>query len=387
LPILVGLFALGGIRQERILVIELLMLTGFLFVSGLAMIGSFKTKSRQQVWSRIMLPIVIWELLLRTPRVFVGMIASRYGWTVPKMLTNWMDGMAATSLSTRMWDAIMGPVELAECAPTLLLYGVLSALVLLRFWFRLRAASRGLVDAPAIDRSQKAEYREGPRRASRRCWDDALAWQAYCVHGFGKRLVQLKCAIYSVIGAALLMSLPLGTDYTGPTFAIAAIFCLIAMLIAVGKPSDCLSREIRDETMPTLMLTPNSTDDFYIGWHRGSMHLLWPDVGLAVVLAGVGFSLNRYVPWITLSVGLGILFGGPFMMLSPLVPVTFKGIATGLGLTFVFLLIAAVCIGVGAATHPIFVPLVLVPAAYLFNRYVRRRVLPYWMERKISSIV
>ena len=92
-------------------------------------------------------------------------------------------------------------------------------------------------------------------------------------------------------------------------------------------------------------------------------------------------------PWIALSLTLAILCAGPFMMLSPLVPVTFKGVATGLGLTFVFLVIAGICIGLGAATHPMFVPLALIPLALLFNSCVRRFVLPYWMEHKISSIV
>jgi hypothetical protein len=57
-------------------------------------------------------------------------------------------------------------------------------------------------------------------------------------------------------------------------------------------------------------------------------------------------------------------------------------------LTFVFVVIVVICIAVGAFTRqPVFVPLILVPMASLFNYIIRRHVLPYWMERKIASIV
>jgi hypothetical protein len=174
-------------------------------------------------------------------------------------------------------------------------------------------------------------------------------------------------------------------------FVLTAATCLVVMLIAVGKPSDCLSREIRDETMPTLLLTPNSITDYYLGWQRGAGRLAWPDVALAAVLALSAFALDPIAPPSVVSVAVGILFAGPFMMLSPLVPFTFNGVATGLGLTFLFIVIVGICIVVGFLSHPVFgpvfVPLVLVPLASLFNYLVRRHVLPYWMERKISTIV
>ena len=108
---------------------------------------------------------------------------------------------------------------------------------------------------------------------------------------------------------------------------------------------------------------------------------------LAAVLALSAFALDPIAPPIVVSVVVAILFAGPFMMLSPLVPFTFNGVATGLGLTFLFVVIVGLCIFVGAVFHPVFVPLILVPLVSLFNYHVRRHVLPYWMERKISAIV
>ena len=385
LPLLVFLLAVGGVRLKQILVVESLLITAFLLLSAFALNASFKAKSRQQVWARVMLPMLACEFLLHAPSIATGILSSYYGLAVPFDLANWIDIAASTSLTSRILAAMRGPLELSECVPTFTLYAVLSALTLRRFHQHLIAATQGRVRVRAMDQSRQAEQQQGPRRASRRCWDDALAWQAYCVHSYGSPLVKIKCAVYTLLTFAMLLSIPFG--YQVPMFVVAAATCLVVMLMAVGKPSDCLTREIRDQTMPTLLLTPNSITDYYLGWKRGALWLAWPEITLAVVLTLAAFLLDPIAPPIVMSIAIASLFAGPFMMLSPLVPVTFSGIATGLGLTFIFVVIVGICIAVGALTHPVFVPLILVPLASLFNYIIRRHVLPYWMERKIASIL
>jgi hypothetical protein len=384
-PLLIFLISVGGVSLEKLVVVELLLLTAFLLLSGLALVTSFTAKSRQQVWGGVLLPTLLWEFLLHAPRIATGAFTKYYGLAVSATTSDWLDTMAATGLTSRILAAMRGPLELAECLPTFALYGVLSAVVLWRFLRNLNAVTQGRVAVPANELSGHADEQHGPQRASRRCWDDALAWQAFCIHGHGKLVVQVKCIVYTLLAVGLLVSIPLG--YHLPMFVLTAATCFVVMLIAVGKPSDCLSREIRDETMPTLLLTPNSMADYYSGWQRGAWRLAWPDVVLAAVLALSAFALDPIAPPIVVSVVVAILFAGPFMMLSPLVPFTFNGVATGLGLTFLFVVIVGLCIFVGAVFHPVFVPLILVPLVSLFNYHVRRHVLPYWMERKISAIV
>lgn len=304
------------------------------------------------------------------------------------------------------------PLEMPECLPTFAVYGVLSAVVLGRFYRLLSSTHYYLAEprtvawmlgrlcrlllfvprgairkSPERAKLQSAERRQEQRvsRASRRCWDDALAWQAYCFHGYGKRLVQVKCIAYSLLGLGLLLSIPFG--YQLPAFVGAAVICGVAMLAAVNKPSDCLSREIREQTLPTLLLTPNSTDDFYVGWQRGAWHLAWPDILFAAGIAAASYALDPVAPTIVVSLMIAILFSGPFMMLSPLVPFTFSGIATGMVLTFAAIFIVAICIGCGVTVHPLMAPVILLPLVWTFNRVLRRKILPHWMERKISTIV
>jgi|GEM_PF-1885514 len=385
LPLLVFLLAVGGVRLNKLIVVESLLITAFVVYSSFALNASFKAKSRQQVWARVMLPMLACEFLLHAPSIATGILSSYYGLALPSNLSNWIDTAASTSLTSRLLAAMRRPLELSECVPTFALYAVFSACTLWRFHQHLIAATQGRIRVREMDQTRQLEHQHGPQRASRRCWDDALAWQAYCVHSYGSPLVKVKCAGYTLLTLAMLLSIPFG--YQIPMFVVAAATCLVVMLIAVGKPSDCLTREIRDQTMPTLLLTPNSITDYYLGWKRGALRLAWPEITFAVVLALAAFSIDPIAPPIVVSIAIASLFAGPFMMLSPLVPVTFSGIATGLGLTFIFVVIVGICITIGALTHPVFVPLILVPLASLFNYIIRRHVLPYWMERKIASIV
>jgi hypothetical protein len=81
----------------------------------------------------------------------------------------------------------------------------------------------------------------------------------------------------------------------------------------------------------------------------------------------------------------GILCSGPFLMLSPLVP--YKSIGTGLLLLLIMLFVSGMCIAVAVATHVVLLPLLAIPAAFVYNLALRRLLLPYWMARKIASVV
>ena len=412
LPLLIFVFTLGGVSIQKIVVTETLLLTGFLVLSSFGLLGSFKTNSRQQVFLRIVLPFIAWELLLLSPGIVADLLIRYYGWSVSQRTIDLADTIAEVGLASRFGAAMIRPLSMSQCLPTFAVYGVLSAVVLGRFCRLLSSTTNYLAEPKSVawmlgrffrlllivprgaigKRPEQAKVRSAERRqeirvirASRRCWDDALAWQAYCFHGYGKRLVQVKCVGYSLLGLGLLVSIPFG--YQLPVFIGAAVICAVTLLAAVKKPTDCLEREIREQTLPTLLLTPNSTDDFYAGWQRGAWHLAWPDIAFAAGIALASYALHPIAPAIVVSLMIAILFSGPFMMLSPLVPFTFLGIVTGVALTFAAVFIVALCIGCGATVHPMLAPVILIPLVWPFNYVLRRKILPHWMEWKISTIV
>jgi hypothetical protein len=98
-----------------------------------------------------------------------------------------------------------------------------------------------------------------------------------------------------------------------------------------------MTREVRDETLPMLLLTPHDAEEFFAGWQRGALRLAWPDIALCLGVAAVSLALDPVAPLIVLGVGGAILCSAPFVMLWGLVPFSAEGLATGLALIFVIL--------------------------------------------------
>ena len=131
------------------------------------------------------------------------------------------------------------------------------------------------------------------------------------------------------------------------------ITTLVMMFIGRAKMGDCLQREIKEQTLPALLLTPHSSIELCDGWGRGAWKLMRPDLflygfGLAGALL---YSPLQLAPIVT---GLAILIqaSGPFLVLSPLVPYSFRGILTGLGLIAAVFVVGIICVGLSIEIHP-----------------------------------
>lgn len=384
-PLMFIIFFLGGIRSETVLATELLLLIGFFFLSSIGLLASLNAKSRPQVSRSVLVSIVVCEILLITPTFAISLLTGFYNWPIPAPVLHASDVMAQIGFISYWRSPITRQMDLGNIWPTCALYAGLAVAALATFWHRLSVVSSGAGDRSSAG-SPEAARRTGRReRASRRCWDDALAWQAYCIHGSGKPLVTAKCVAYVLLGLGMWLLAQRG--YHEAAFTLAAVAGAVAIFIAVNKTNDCLTREIREQTMPMLLLTPHEPDDFFAGWQRGAWRLAWPDVlfGAGVVLAS--YTLDPAAPAIAISIAAAILSSGPFMTLSPLVPFSFSGIATGLGLILIGIVMAGICVWVAVTVHPAALPLAAIPLAWLYNQILRRQVLPYWMMRKISSIV
>jgi hypothetical protein len=75
-PLLFFTFTLGGVTVEQVVTTELMLLTVFFIVSSLGLLASFAATSRQQVYGRGFLSLVVWEVLLITPGFFANLIAA-----------------------------------------------------------------------------------------------------------------------------------------------------------------------------------------------------------------------------------------------------------------------------------------------------------------------
>jgi ABC-type transport system involved in cytochrome c biogenesis permease component len=382
-PVLALTFTLGGVTVKAIVAAGLLLATGFLVLSSLALLASIKARSRNQIWGFVVASVLVWELLLKGPNLAAGVLGDYYLWPIPAELRDWLESMSHLSIFSASRFVIYGVMTVWQFWPTFTLYGGVSALLLGRCWMLLKATSEGRLTPAAVESAGLAASRGRLWRPSRRCWDDALAWQAYCVHGLGLRVVRAKCVIYVLLAGGLAVVAVVGDPVAA--FILAAASGGLMLLISVSKPGDCMTREVRDETLPMLLLTPHDAEEFFAGWQRGALRLAWPDIALFLAVAAVSLALDPISPLIVLGVGGSILCSAPFLMLWGLVPFSADGFATGVALIFVILVLLGICIVVSVAVHPALFPVVSLPSAYLFNFVLRKNVLPYWMQRKIGT--
>jgi hypothetical protein len=232
-------------------------------------------------------------------------------------------------------------------------------------------------------RPQPASQRSG-QRISRRCWDDALAWQAFAHYSRGARLVRIKIVAYALL--AYLAWVAVKFDYQIVAMLASPVLCGGLLMNAVNKPGECLTREINEKTIGTLLLTPHNYLEFTAGWQRGAWRLAAPDLVLWGILTAVSGLFHVNSPPIMLCIGMMLVSTHHFFILSPLMPFSFLGVTSGLALIFVFIVVAAVCIAVAQIVHLWAAPVVLAPLLWACSLLLRR-ALPFWMEKKIASVV
>jgi hypothetical protein len=383
IPFLLFTITLGGVRPAQVLTNELLLLIAFAVLSSLMIALSLNRTSRQGLFGSVFVFGFAWEFLLIAPSIVRGVLARFYQWSPPEPATQVIDWMEQISLASSLLRAMVATAPAAAYVPTFILYSVLALIFLAVYHRRLVRFSRGAwQDAPAA--TGAAAVRR-PARPSRRCWDDALAWQAYCIHSSGPRWVTGISVALLFAGSILIASAVYGYHEAG--FVLSAVAAAVTLLFAVAKPSDCLSREIRDLTIGTLLLTPHEPEDFYAGWRRGARRLARPALFFAGFLIVVSAAIHPQAPLIAGSIAAALLLSGPFFMLSPLVPFSFEGIATALMLFSVAGVIAAASIIAAIMIHPVMLPLISIPLVWLYNRTLRRILLAYWMRRKIETII
>jgi hypothetical protein len=153
---------------------------------------------------------------------------------------------------------------------------------------------------------------------------------------------------------------------------------------AINKTGECLTREINDKTIGTLLMTPHNYHELTAGWRRGAWRLAAPDLVLWGLMTIVSVLVHANAPPVMLCIAMVLVSSEHFFILSPLMPFSVEGIASGLALIFVFIVLGTACGIAGTLIHPWVAPLVLAPLLWGFT-LVLKRVLPYWIDKKIAS--
>jgi hypothetical protein len=199
-PAIAFLYTLGGVRLDAIVTTELALALVYLVFSSLALVISFGAQTRRHVAGRMVLILFVWNMLLIMPSAIAASLSTYWPQFIATELVEALQWVASFSLSAQFALASSPMPAASELWPGLVLYGGIAVALLLRFWHQVRATGTMLIEERV---RPQPDAKVGLPRASRRCWDDALAWQAFVYVGRGHRMVRIKA-----IGYALLAFLP-----------------------------------------------------------------------------------------------------------------------------------------------------------------------------------
>jgi len=314
LPFYVLAYHMGGLRIETILTAELLQWTCFLTVASASLFIARFFDTPQTARFIVFGLCLFFELMMMLPVRFLNGLAL---WLGPNPFPGYdavelaLMKLSRLSMLSQLWsppvDADNWPLTLVAIAVHLAVAS--GALLLLR-----RAVFVGVGVDDAVG-SRATEREKNFTRPSRRCWDDALAWQAFQVHAGGSRTILAKIIAYGLF-AVFLVGVVSSQEWLIALLVIAGMLSLAA---ANYKAQDCVTREIKGGTLSTLALLPYDGLEFYRGWARGARRLAIPDYLAAAFATLILLALFNNGTPVILSVLFAVLLCSPFLFINGLV--------------------------------------------------------------------
>ena len=387
-PMLVLAYHLGGTSLHQILQVEVLLLGLFgMTVSAGLLLGHY---SPDRAMSRMvfLLPPQL-DFGLAIPSLLVAIVHFLTPYNVPLSVEYAFDTLGYLRTTSCLVNTLKTsyPSAIYLC-PLALQLGIagLSLWAWRRVYFT--CLDEAAVPPTPENTPQPLRPSQSKSRPSRPIWDDGLAWQAYYVHSDGEQNVILRSMVIVLCLAGVLVLVSLNDPgYRAIGMALLIIPTGLMMLIGRGKVSDCLQKEIKDKTLPSLLMTPHTPLELCDGWGRGAGKLMQPDLVLyAACLVGcLLYGPLDLAPIICVGAIL-LLASGPFFVLSPLVPFSFSGILTGLGLIVAVLCMLVISVSFSVLVHPWLGPLLLLPMAGAWNWWCRSMI-PDWFAKKQEELV
>ncbi len=380
LPMLCWIWTLGDLRPNDVLQTELFLLglSAVVLTAGLCAV-SMRAGTGQRALGQLAGLAFGIDYTVRAPQLLLR--AADFFW--PHPFPDWLrqaaDWLAGCSLMVSAQGFGSGSLDVAPLWRPLAFYSAIVGVALFGCW---RALPTEMTrDAGDVQAARSTAFR---RLNSRRCWDDPLAWQAYHIHNEGRRLVIGKCFAFVLLTLALT-----GTSWfdrlpVTMSMTIAIVISGVMLLVSSNMPSQCLLAEIKEQTLSTLMLAPLDAQDLFRGWERGRWRLSWPELVFWGGSAAVFFMIRPDFALWTIAIGGAILASGPLMMVSSLAPVSWQGLMTGIPLVTVCVPAVGAAVAAGIS-NPWLAPVALIPAALLLNWIARKRLLPYWLARRVRE--
>jgi len=376
LPILAWIWTLG-VNQRMLLEQELFLLGLFLAMSSFMLLPAQFMQTRRDLQVGMFVVIGMAEFIVAAPFI----LTAGLGFQMTPMVTGILGQLMELSVIYRMFVA-PGATFVWWNILLYVLICMWSFRKLTRVVFNRLETSRPENEAVDIGRAAKAPARK-------RCWENPFAWHAYVFRSWGEKAYKIKLWLYPLIWIVVAGALvAYGMDDWGVIACVLSMVMLVACLLMTSNiPANCFEAEEKEETLGSLHLTPNLPIEIYRGWRQGTRKSLVADV---VMLIAMTVLLAWYQPvaaLVMVSFGVAVLVSGPFLMLSPMVDYSPRGLLAATVAVFGF--VGAIGFGIAAAVflHPMMFPVFAVSMWWGANFLLERTLLPHFLERRFLTTV
>ncbi len=192
-----------------------------------------------------------------------------------------------------------------------------------------------------------------------------------------------------IVGAGLMATL--GSPYPEMATIVVVVTSIVLMFIGQGKvsglPATRAAREdARDAADDAAYAAGNlrwlGTRGVADDAGRPAVHLV--AVG-GTICSSLSYSATGLVASVFVCGYLGLLSMRSFLILSPLVPFSFRGIVSGVGLIFLAIVLFVIAVQLSIFVHPVLGPIVLAPLAYGWHG-VCQWLIPAWFQKKQEAL-
>jgi len=375
-PFLAWVHTQGELSWSTIFCLEFVCLATFAMLSSYAINRASGKTEQGASFGVVVSAIFLWETLSHANYVLTT-IASLSGVQIPATVNTIASQLNYLSVTQRVITLLNGGAVEKYVLIQVVTMAAVSVYYLWRFSQTVFSEIGETIHVPVGEVEVVAPA--GKKKKMPRCWDNALAWQAYYYHHNG-RITTLG----RTLGYILAIIIVLGANYLGYSIEDLMSFEFCGMLFLYANlftANTSLLAESKEQTLPSLTLACGDPIKMFSGWQQSIWKWAIVDFYLLPVLL-------LSISWQSLSGA--YYFGAAIIGVACLSPLLFlmnffqdwSGRVFAVTLTILagFALITGLGLFVGWLVSWLLVPIVVVPLLYALGQWSLHTYLPEFFD-------
>lgn len=375
LPVACWVYTHGHWRVHEMVWMELLALCLFAWLSAYSLhVGSQKL-AKGLAFGAAIGAVVLWEVTCNALS-FMVMVLSNFQFNPPTLVSEISEFVVRFSIVRKLMSLLSGGLDVA------MLPFVCVALLLFAAWSWLRFTHTIYADIGANTlglEGENANSITSRKHSVPRCWDSALAWQAFFYHQKGYQTFYWRIVGYAlmIVAAVVMNAFGLKVSEFGAFFFMGGGLVFGVVMI----PNVALAAELKEKTLPSLTLAVGDPVRLFLGWLSAGWRMAAPDLLLLPLLLTAVAWAHPSIGYIALTAILGIACTSPLFFCSSFITGwSWANVRAVLVVIVVALLLVGVSVLIGLFLHWALIPLFGLPVLFVLNHRILYRSLPNYFD-------